>query len=44
MTLRDGKRLTLGRNLRNKHEVEWLMGEMRRLAGLNKKSMSAGMV
>ena len=42
MTLRDGRKLTLGRTLRDKHEVEWLVSEMRRLAGLDKKSMSAG--
>ena len=43
MTLRDGKRLTLGRTLRDKRETEWLVSEMRRLAGLDQKSMTAGM-
>lgn len=43
MTLRDGKKLTLGRTVRDKHEVEWLVSEMRRLAGLDQKSMTAGM-
>ena len=42
MTLRDGKRLTLGKTVRDKHEVEWLVSEMRRLAGLDGKSMAAG--
>jgi len=43
MTLRDGKKLTLGRTLRDKLETEWLVSEMRRLAGLEQKSMTAGM-
>lgn len=43
MTLRDGKRLTIGRTLRDQRETEWLVSEMRRLAGLDKKSMTAGM-
>ncbi len=43
MTLRDGKRLTLGRTLPDKHEVEWLVSEMRRLAGLKEMSAAAGM-
>ncbi|MGA8773116.1 MAG: hypothetical protein WB536_01925 [Terriglobales bacterium] len=43
MTLRDGRRLTLGRSVRDKHEVEWLVSEMRRLAGLKEKSAAAGM-
>jgi hypothetical protein len=42
MTLLDGRRLTLGRSLRDKHETEWLVSEMRQRAGLDKKSMSAG--
>jgi hypothetical protein len=33
LTLRDGKRLTLGRSVRDKHETEWLVAEMQRLAG-----------
>ena len=44
MILRDGKTLTLGRTLRDQHETEWLVSEMRRLTGLDdKKSMTAGM-
>lgn len=43
MTLRDGRKLTLGRSLRDKLETEWLMSEMRRLTGLDRKSMTAGM-
>jgi hypothetical protein len=42
LTLRDGKKITLGRNLRDKHETEWLVEEMRRLAGVQVKSMMAG--
>jgi hypothetical protein len=41
LTLRAGKKLTLGRTVRDKHETEWLVAEMRRLAGLDAKSMSA---
>ena len=43
VTLRDGKRLRLGQSVSNKHEVEWLLSEMRRLAGVPPKSMTAGM-
>ncbi len=43
MTLRSGKKLTLGRTVPDKHEVEWLVSEMRRLAGLDQRSMTAGM-
>lgn len=43
MTLCDGEKLTLGRSVRDKHETEWLMSEMRRLTGLEQKSMTAGM-
>jgi hypothetical protein len=43
MTLRSGKKLTLGRSLRDKRETEWLMSEMRRLTGIDRKSMTAGM-
>lgn len=42
MTLADGKKITLGRTLRDKPEVEWLLGEMQRLAGLKNQSMAAG--
>ncbi|MGB9204647.1 MAG: hypothetical protein WCB94_11850 [Terriglobales bacterium] len=41
LTLRDGKKLTLGRSVRDKHETEWLVEEMRRLAGVQAKSMTA---
>ncbi len=43
LSLRDGKKVTLGRTVRDKHETEWLVEEMRRLAGLQAKSMAAGM-
>jgi MFS family permease len=43
MTLQSGKKLTLGRTVRDKQEAEWLVGEMRRLTSLDKKSMTAGM-
>jgi hypothetical protein len=43
LTLCDGKKLTLGRSIRDKHETEWLVAEMRRLAGLQTKAMSASM-
>jgi hypothetical protein len=42
LNLLNGKKLTLGRTLRDKHETEWLVGEMRRLAGLDAKKMTAG--
>ena len=42
MRLRTGKKLTLGRTLRDKREVEWLAQEMRRLAGLNAQHMTVG--
>jgi hypothetical protein len=43
LNLRSGKKLTLGHSLRDKHEIDWLISEMQRLAGLNPKSMTAGM-
>jgi hypothetical protein len=43
LTLRDGKKLTLGHTLRDKHETEWLVEEMQRRAGVQPKSMTAGM-
>jgi hypothetical protein len=43
MTLRSGKKLTLGRTVRDRHETEWLVSEMRRLTGLERKTMTAGM-
>jgi hypothetical protein len=42
LNLTDGKKLTLGRSLRDKHEVEWLISEMSRLAGIGEKKMTAG--
>ena len=42
LNLTDGKKLTLGRSLRDKHEVEWLVSEMNRLAGMGEKTMVAG--
>jgi hypothetical protein len=42
LTLRSGKKLTLGRTLRNKQEVDWLIDEMRRSAGLQGKAATAG--
>jgi hypothetical protein len=42
LKLRSGKKLTLGRTLRNMHEAEWLVSEMRRLSGIEAKSMTAG--
>lgn len=43
LSLRDGKKVTLGRTVRDKHETKWLVEEMRRLAGVQAKSMAAGM-
>jgi hypothetical protein len=43
LTLRSGKKLTLGRTLRSKHETEWLVEEMSSLAGVQPKSMTAEM-
>ena len=42
LTLRDGKKITLGRSLRDKHETDWLVQQMQQLAGLLPKSMTAG--
>ena len=41
LNLTNGKKLTLGRSLRDKHEVEWLESEMTRLAGIGEKTMTA---
>lgn len=43
LTLRDGKKVTLGHTVRDKRETEWLVEEMQRLAGVPPKSMVAGM-
>ena len=42
LTLRSGKKVTLGRTIRNQQEVDWLMEEMRRLSGLKAKAEGAG--
>ncbi len=42
LTLRDGKKITVGRNVRDKHEAEWLVQQMQRLAGVQAKSAGAG--
>lgn len=42
LNLTDGKTLTLGRSLRNKPEVEWLISEMSRLAGIGERKMAVG--
>lgn len=34
LTLRNGNNLTMGKVIRNKHETDWLVQEMRNLAGL----------
>jgi hypothetical protein len=43
LKLRDGKKLTLGRCLSNRREVDWLESEMQRLISTRPRSMSAGM-
>lgn len=42
LTLGTGKKVTLGRTLGNKQEVDWLLEEMRRLTGLQAKAAAAG--
>jgi len=41
LQLRSGRKVTLGRTVRNKQEVDWLIGEMRRLSGLQPKAAAA---
>ena len=41
LTLHTGKKVTLGRTLGNKQEVDWLLEEMRQLAGLQAKAAAA---
>jgi hypothetical protein len=41
LALREGKKLTLGHSVRDKHETGWLVAEMQRLAGVQAKSMTA---
>jgi hypothetical protein len=40
--LLNGRKVTLGRTLRNQQEVDWLIAEMRGLAGLQAKGAAAG--
>jgi hypothetical protein len=42
LNLRTGRKVTLGRTIKNKQEVDWLIEEMRRLTGLQPKAASAG--
>ena len=44
LTLRSGKKVTLGRTLPNQQEVDWLLDEMRRLTDLQSKAIAAGTV
>lgn len=41
LNLRSGRKVTVGRTLRNKQEVEWLIDEMGRLTGLQAKAAAA---
>jgi hypothetical protein len=41
LTERDNRTVTLGHTLRDKQEAEWLVGEMRRLSGLEQRAVSA---
>jgi hypothetical protein len=41
LLLNSGRTVTLGENVRNKEEVEWLAAEMRRIAGIKSKAMAA---
>lgn len=42
VVLRNGRKRTLGRTLRDKQETDWLVDEMRRQLGLQDKAMTAG--
>ena len=42
LRLRNGRRVTLARTIRNRQEVDWLIAEMRRLTGLQPKAAGAG--
>jgi hypothetical protein len=42
LTLRSGKKVVLGRTIRNEQEVNWVVNEMRRLTGLQNKAAAAG--
>lgn len=39
--LQNGRKVTLARTIRNKQEVDWLIGEMQRLTGLQPKAAAA---
>ena len=41
LNLRSGRKVTLGRTLKNKREVDWLVAEMRRLTGLQPRAEAA---
>jgi hypothetical protein len=41
LNLRTGRKVTLGRTLRNKQEVDWLIEEMQRLSGLQHQTRAA---
>ncbi len=43
LNLRSRRKATLGRTIRNREEVDWLVEEMRRLTGLQPKAAAAGM-
>jgi hypothetical protein len=42
MNLPNGKKLTLGRSVRDQREVEWLISEMSRLVGIGERKMTVG--
>jgi hypothetical protein len=42
LSLRSGRKVSLGHTLKNKQEVDWLIEEMRRLTGLQPKAMTVG--
>jgi hypothetical protein len=43
LTLQDGKKVTLGHTVRDKHESDWLVEQVSRLVGSQRKSTTAGM-
>jgi hypothetical protein len=38
---RDGKKITLGKTIRDKREAEWLASEMKRLIGIGRPKAAA---
>ncbi len=42
LNLTNGEKLILGRSVRDNREVEWLVGEMSRLAGIGERRMTVG--